>query len=114
MPKTDKSAADFRRAYRKNVKLLVGFHCYAPNAPIPDGFARAVSLSETGAMLELPDLYQVGNEFDLEFLFDNDFIAPLKGKIVRIDKRKEMYETAIEFAKVPAKIKRLIEDQIKE
>ena len=101
-----------RRACRKNVKLLVAFQCDDPTAPIQDGFARAVSLSEAGTLIELPDLYKVGNEFQLEFLLDNDFIAPVKGKIVRIDKRKDFYEVAIEFFKVPVKVKHLIQAQM--
>ncbi len=109
--KSVKAAKERRRACRKNVKLLVAFRCNDPSAPIQDGFARAVSLSITGALLELPDLYKVGNEFKLEFLLDNNFIAPVKGKIVRIDKRKDFYEVAVEFVKVPVKVKHLIQAQ---
>lgn len=100
-----------RRSMRRNVKVLAGFRCRDKEAPIQDGFARAISLSTVGALLELPDLYKVGQEFELEFLLDNNFIAPVKGNIVRITKRKEFYEVAIDFTKVPAKAKRLIEQQ---
>jgi hypothetical protein len=109
--KSSKTLAEQRHSWRKNVKLLVAFRCDDPTAPIQDGFARAVSLSDTGALLEFPDLYKVGNEFQLEFLLDNDFIAPVKGTVVRIDKRKDFYEVAIRFARVPAKIKRVFEEQ---
>jgi hypothetical protein len=91
--------------------LLVAFRCADPTAPIQEGFARAVNLSDAGALLELPDLYKIGNEFELEFLLDNNFIAPVKGKVVRINKRKDFYEVAIAFAKVPAKIKHKFEEQ---
>ncbi len=101
-------AKENRRACRRNVKLLVAFRCDDTTAAIQDGFARAVNLSETGALLELPDPYRIGSEFRLEFLLDNNFIAPVKGHIVRIDKRKDFYEVAIEFSKVPTKIKHLI------
>jgi hypothetical protein len=106
-----KAAAEHRRAARKRVKLLVAFRCADPAAPIQDGFARAVSLSEEGTLLELPDLYKLGDEFELEFLLDENKIAPIEGKVVRIDKQKEFYEVALAFDKVPAKIKRLIEAQ---
>ncbi|MBI5030538.1 MAG: PilZ domain-containing protein [Chloroflexi bacterium] len=106
-----KVAADSRQTYRKNVKLLVAFRCDDPSAPIQDGFARAVSLSDTGALLELPDLYKVGNEFQLEFLLNDNLIAPVKGTVTRIDKRKDFYEVAVEFSKVPAKVKHLIREQ---
>jgi hypothetical protein len=109
--KTSKTSSEQRRSCRKNVKLLVAFRCNDSNAPIQDGFARAISLSTFGALLELPDLYKVGQEFELEFLLDNNFIAPVKGTIVRITKRKEFYEVAIEFSKIPVKAKRLIEKQ---
>lgn len=112
--KSGKVATEQRRACRKNVKLLVAFRCDDPSAPIQDGFARAVSLSESGTLLELPDLYKVGNEFQLEFLLDNNFIAPVKGKVVRIDKRKDFYEVAVEFSRVSAKIKHLIQAQTHE
>lgn len=115
MPTTKRSrstkTAERRRAVRRNVKVLAAFRCQDEEAPIQDGFARAVSLSAQGALLELPDLYKVGQEFAIEFLLDNNFIAPVKGTIVRIDKRKDFYDVGIEFFKVPAKIKRLIEKQ---
>jgi len=112
-PKSAQStkSSERRRSMRRNVKVLAGFRCHDNDAPIQDGFARAISLSPDGALLELPDLYKVGQEFELEFLLDNNFIAPVKGTIVRISKRKEFYEVAIEFTKVPAKAKRLIEQQ---
>ena len=109
--KSGKPSSEHRGFSRKNVKLLVAFRCSDPAAPIQDGFARAVSLSPVGALLELPDLYNLGNEFELEFLLDNNFIAPVKGTVVRIDKRKDFYEVGIKFAKVTPKIKRLIDEQ---
>lgn len=111
--KTAQSAktAERRRSIRHRVKVLAGFRCHDAEAPIQDGFARAISLSAAGALLELPDLYKVGQEFELEFLLDNNFIAPVKGSIVRIAKRANFYEVAIDFTKVPAKAKRLIEKQ---
>jgi hypothetical protein len=103
--------AEQRRSVRKNVKLLVGFRCADPNAPRQDGFARAVSLSGVGTLLELPDPYRIGAEFDLEFLLDDNFIAPVQGKVVRINKRKDGYEVGIEFSKLADDILRKIEDQ---
>ena len=114
MPKTKakpRKTAEQRRSCRKNVKLLVAFRCEDPAASIQDGFARAVSLSEVGTLLELPEVYKVGSEFHLEFLLDNNFVAPVKGKVVRIVERKEFYEVGIEFEKLPAKIKRKIDEQ---
>ena len=111
MPTKTKPTADARSLYRKNVKLLVAFRCDDPRAPIQDGFARAVGLSDTGALLELPDLYRVGNEFQLEFLLNDNFIAPVKGTVTRIDKRKDFYEVAVEFSKVTTKVKHLIREQ---
>ena len=111
-PKTkSKVTAEQRRASRKHVKLLVAFRCVDSNAPIQDGFARATNLSEKGALLELPDLYQLGNEFELEFLLDENKIAPIKGKVVRIVKQKDFYEVALAFGKLSTKVKRLIEEQ---
>ena len=112
-PKNSQSTkfTERRRSMRRNVKVLAGFRCHDKDAPIQDGFARAISLSAVGALLELPDLYKVGQEFELEFLLDNNFIAPVQGTIVRIVKRKVFYEVAIEFSKVPVKAKRLIEKQ---
>ncbi len=110
-PKATKPVKEQRRSVRKSVKLLVAFRCDDPSVPIQDGFARAVNLSEVGALLELPDLYKVGTEFSLEFLLDNNFVAPVKGVVVRVDKRKDFYEEAIEFIKVPASIRRKLEEQ---
>ena len=109
--KPKKVAAESKQTYHRNVRLLVAFRCDDPTAPIQDGFARAIGLSDTGALLELPDLYQVGNEFQLEFLLNDNEIAPVKGTITHIDKRKDFYEVAVEFSKPTTKVKHLIRKQ---
>jgi len=109
LPKTKSS--ERRRASRRNVRLLTAFRFLDKNAPIKNGFARALSLSAAGALLETPDQFEVGQSLEMEFLLDDNRIAKVGGIITRINKRKEFYEVGIEFGKVPAKIKKWIEQQ---
>ncbi len=110
--KTPKST-DRRRAPRHSVKLLTAFHSLDPAAPIQTGFVRALNLSTTGALLESPDPFAIGENLALEFLINNDRIVQATGTVQRINKKNPFYHVAVTFGKLTARSKRLILEQIK-
>lgn len=111
LPKT--KVVDRRRSPRYRVKLLTAFRSLNPAAPIQTGFVRALDLSTTGALLESPDPFAIGENLALEFLINNDRIVQATGTVKRINKKSPFYHVAITFDKLTARAKRLILEQIK-
>lgn len=107
-----RASSERRKTSRGKVKILVAFKCLDEDAPIPSGFVRAASLSAQGALLESPDPFTVGQKLALEFLLDNNRIAPVNARVARVDKRAEYFEIGVKFSPVPLKIKRWINSQI--
>ncbi len=102
-----------RRAPRGKLKLLTAFRCVEGDTT-STGFARALNLSAVGALLESPDPFAVGQSIELEFLLDDNRIAQTVGRVTRAAKRKNFYHIAVEFVKMPAPTRRLIERQVTE
>ncbi len=107
-----KRADERRRATRGKLKLLTAYRCLDAGAETFTGFARALNLSETGALLESPDEFAVGQTLALEFLLDNNRIVQVPGQVARVSKRDNFYQVAVDFAKLPAPTRHLLAKQI--
>ncbi len=101
-----------RRAPRSTGKLLTALRCLDGRTVTWSGFARALNLSEGGALLETPDRFQVDQDLSLEFLLNDDQILKVKGVITRITRSKKMYHVAVVFSPINAKAKRLLAKQV--
>jgi len=106
-------STDRRRAPRRSVKLLTSFRSLNPAAPVQTGFVRALNLSTTGALLESPDPFAIGESLALEFLINNDRIVQATGTVTRINKKSPFYHVAVTFDKLAARTKRLILEQVR-
>ncbi len=105
-------ATERRTASRGKVKLLVAFKTLDADAVVPSGFVRASNLSAIGALLESPDPFVLGESLALELLLDNNRVAPVNAKVIRLDKCAKFYAVGVKFSPVPAKIKRWITAQV--
>ncbi len=102
-----------RRAPRRNkLKLLTAYRSLDEGAGKQTGFARALDLSELGALLESPDSFSVGQLLSLEFLLDDNRIVQVEGHVTRQTKRNVFYRVGIQFSPVPAQNRRLLADQV--
>lgn len=110
---TVKKSASPRQPKRKSVKLLTSFRSLEPATAEQTGFVRAVKLSAVDATLESPDPFGVGQKLALEFLLDNDRLANVTGKVLRVAKRGVFFLADVVFDKPPAQVQRWINEQIK-
>lgn len=101
-----------RKAKRKSVKLLTAFRYLNANQELCTGFVRTLSLSTVGALLESPDEFKTGEPLSIEFLLDNNRIAPADVRITRVTKEGNFYHIAVEFTRVSTRARRLIEQQV--
>ncbi len=102
-----------RRAPRYLTIVLVSIRRMQEDQVIWSGFARSLNLSASGALIETPDQFKVGEHLSFEFLLDNHKIAAVDGGVMRITKSKGMKNLAIQFDPVPPKTKRLLAKQAK-
>lgn len=109
---TVKKSAPQRQAKFGNVKLLTAFRSLEENAAMQNGFVRTLRLGVTGATLESPDPFVVGQKLALEFLLDNNRLANVTGKVTRIAKRNVFYRVDVAFDKLTAQVQRWINEQI--
>lgn len=100
-----------RTARRTRTKLLTSYRSL-DRVVTASGFARTVSLRETGALIESPDRFQIGQTLSLEFLLDYNRIAKVEGRVTRVSKAKGLYHVSVEFHHVAAASRRLIAHQI--
>ncbi len=102
-----------RRSPRRPTLVLVSIQRMDGDEVIWSGFARSLNLSVAGALIETPDRFKVGEHLSLEFLLDNNQIAPVDGEVVRITKVKGMNNLALQFEEPASKAKRLINKHVK-
>ncbi|MCI0476065.1 MAG: PilZ domain-containing protein [Anaerolineales bacterium] len=107
-----KAPAERRQASRGNLKLLTAFRCLDAGQESFTGFVRALNLSSVGALLESPDEFAPGQKLAVEFLLDNNRIAQADVRVARVTKRENFYHVAVEFTRVSAQARRLIDQQI--
>ncbi len=93
-------------------KLLTAFRCIEKDVVTSTGFGRTLDVGDDHIMLESPDAFPVGQSLALEFLLDNDQIAQARGHVTQITKGKGMFRARVEFDKLPAKTRRLLERQV--
>ena len=101
-----------RKPARVKVQLLTAFHCLDVGKESWTGFVRTLSLSETEAVLESPDEWRADQKFTLEFLLDNDRVAPVQAQVARVEKKGAFFLATLTFEPLPAKIRKLIAQQI--
>lgn len=101
-----------RKMPRAKVQLLTSFRCLDAGKESWTGFVRALSLSETDAVLESPDELIAGQNFVLEFLLDNNRVAPVQAQVTRVEKKGDFYHATLSFAKTSAGTRKMIARQI--
>ena len=105
MPRTQ------RRQSQRKLRLLTAYRCLENGVATTSGFVSTTNVDETGALLESPDPFSVGQHLSLEFLLDDDCIAQADGHVTRITKGKVFYRVQVAFSKVSAKARRLLVKQ---
>lgn len=101
-----------RQAPRGKTSILTAYRCLENGNVTGMGFGRTLNLSQIGALLEAPDVLVVEQAVELEFLLDENKLVTVMGRVMRLDKVKTFYQAAVEFDKLDAKTKRLIDAQI--
>jgi hypothetical protein len=101
-----------RQAPRGKTSILTAYRCLENGNVTGMGFGRTLNLSQIGALLEAPDVLVVEQAVELEFLLDENKLVTVMGHVTRLDKVKTFYQAAVEFDKLDAKTRRLIDAQI--
>jgi hypothetical protein len=105
-------AKTLRRKAPSGLKLLTAFRCLDVGKESHSGFVRALRLSESDTLLEMPEPFATGQNLSLEFLLDNNRIARVEGQVTRVSSRAKFYHVAVEFRKIPPQARRLIALQL--
>lgn len=103
------ASTERRSASGGKTQLLTAYRCLDEKGnTTATGFGRALDLSLTGALIEVPDQFPVGQALSLEFLLDNDKLAVVEGAVTDVTSAKAFYRTTVTFAKLQATARRLI------
>lgn len=92
-------------------KLLTSYRCLQDGTVTLTGFGRTVQLDGTGALLESPDPFPVGQPMVLQFLLDDDRVSEAAGHVTSIRSGKGLYRVEIAFDSMPADARRRLARQ---
>ncbi|MBI5301823.1 MAG: PilZ domain-containing protein [Chloroflexi bacterium] len=97
---------------RVKTNILTAYRCLDNGAVTNTGFGRTLQLGATGALLESPDPFPVGQALSLEFLLDNDQLVTVAGHVTRVARAKAFQHASVDFDELDAPARRLIDLQI--
>ncbi|MCL5950671.1 MAG: PilZ domain-containing protein [Chloroflexi bacterium] len=101
-----------RQKPRSGMNLLVALRSHERGNGW-SGFARTLDLSESGALLETPDPFQVGQSLSIELLLNEDRVVEVNATIIRITAAQGTHRVALKFEQLEPHVQRLLARQVK-
>lgn len=92
-----------RECLRLDYSRLISFTHHDPDnqVAIPGRMAAIKDISEAGVLLETAEIFESGNQLDLDIAFEQEKIVRVQGEVVHVRKSAGgLYDVGVRFKKV--------------